>query len=226
VRPYDLLVFDWDGTLVDSISSIVACTQQALDDVGVVAVADSAIRRTIGLGIREMIDELVPDCDDALFDRICAAYRSHWFAGFGMRSELFTGVVELLAELSASGYLLGLATAKSRQGLELDLERTGLSGCFDGSRTVDEAPPKPHPGMIEGLIEELGTTAGRTLMIGDTAHDLETAANAGAAAVGVLGGSHGRDQLERGPHLEILDHVLDLPAWLAARGGDPPAEAT
>lgn len=217
MRPYDLLVFDWDGTLVDSISSIVECTKRALRDVGAPGVADDIIRRTIGLGIREMVDELVPGCDDPFFERICLAYRDYWFSAFGTHHQPFAGTDELLDELGAAGYLLGVATAKSRRGLEADFKRTALGRHFHASRTVDEAPPKPHPAMLEGLIDELGARAERTLMIGDTAHDLEMAANADTAAVGVLGGSHEREELETAAPLEILDGVLDLRAWLGSR---------
>jgi phosphoglycolate phosphatase len=216
VKPYDLLVFDWDGTLVDSIGSIVGCTQQAFTDVGVAAVPAAKIRRTIGLGIREMIDELVPGCDDALFARICDAYRAHWFAVFSLRHAPFAGVGSLLEQLGAEGYLLGIATAKGRRGLQAELERTGLGPHIHSSRTVDEAPAKPHPAMLESLMRELGTEPERTLMIGDTAHDLEMAANAGVPGLGVLGGSHTREQLALAPHLAILGGVVDLPTWLAA----------
>ncbi|MCZ6726537.1 MAG: HAD-IA family hydrolase [Acidobacteria bacterium] len=217
MRPYDLLVFDWDGTLVDSISSIVECTQHALREAGAPAVADDTIRRTIGLGIREMVDELVPGCDDALFEHICLAYRDQWFSAVGTQHQPFAGTDELLAGLGARGYLLGVASAKSRRGLETDFVRTALGRHFHASRTVDEAPPKPHPGMLEGLIDQLGSRVERTLMIGDTAHDLEMAANAGTAAVGILGGSHDREQLEMAAPLVVLDCVLDLSAWLGSR---------
>lgn len=217
-RPYDLLVFDWDGTLVDSIASIVECTQLAIDEVGATPVANDAIRRTIGLGIREMVDELVPGCDDELFERVCLAYRDHWFAGLGSAHHPFTGVGGVLGELAAADYLLSVATAKSRRGLEADLERTGLAGYFQASRTVDEAPGKPHPGMLEGLMDELGARPGRTLMIGDTTHDLEMAVNAGTGGLGVLSGSHTRAQLEQAAPLALLESVRDLPAWLSLRG--------
>ncbi len=215
MKPYDLLVFDWDGTLVDSIGSIVACTQQAIADVGLAPVPAERIRRTIGLGIREMVDELVPGCDDELFASICDAYRLHWFTVFSLRHEPFAGVAPLLERLAADGYLLGIATAKSRRGLQAELERTGLGRHIHSSRTVDESPAKPHPGMLESLMEELGTRPERTLMIGDTAHDLQMAANAGVPALGVLGGSHTREQLQHAPHLTILGGVRHLPAWLA-----------
>lgn len=215
MKSYDLLVFDWDGTLVDSIGSIVGCSQQAFADVGLAPVPAAKIRRTIGLGIREMIDELVPGCDDALFVRICEAYRQHWFTVFSLRHAPFAGVDSLLERLAAEGYLLGIATAKGRRGLQAELDRTGLGAYIHSSRTVDEAPAKPHPAMLESLMEELGTRPERTLMIGDTAHDLEMAANAGVPGLGVLGGSHTREQLNHAPHLAILDGVLKMPAWLA-----------
>lgn len=217
MRPYDLLVFDWDGTLVDSIGAIVGCTQQALADAGAPPAAAVAIRRTIGLGIRDMIEELVPGCDELMFGAICQAYRSRWRGSFGRWHQPFAGVGELLDGLAAAGYLLSIATAKSRRGLAADLERTGLGRHFLASRTVDEAPPKPHPAMLEGLIDELGVCPERTLMVGDTSHDLEMAVNAGTAAVAVLGGSHGREQLAAVRHLATLGSVGELPGWLAGK---------
>ena len=219
MKPYDLLVFDWDGTLVDSIGSIVGCTQVALRQVGAEPVPAATIRRAIGLGIREMVDALVPGCDDDLFERICVAYREHWFGGYGAAHQPFGGAAEVLAELNEAGYLLGVATAKGRRGLDSELERTGLDLHIHASRTVDEAPPKPHPAMLEGLIDELGAMPERTLMIGDTAHDLKMAASAGTAGLGVLSGSHERAELERATPLALLDSVRDLPAWLRRQQG-------
>ena len=217
MRRYDLVVFDWDGTLVDSIASIVDCTQHALGEVGVAPVEDSHVRQTIGLGIREMIDKLIPGCDDELFESVCLAYRERWFSAFAADHQPFEGVDGLLTRLAANDYLLGVATAKSRRGLVADFDRTGLGEHFHATRTVDEAPAKPHPGMLESLMEELGTRPERTLMIGDTAHDLEMAANAGTAGLGVLGGSHDRARLSQAPSAAILESVRQLPEWLAAQ---------
>ncbi len=211
---YDLLVFDWDGTIVDSIATIVGCTILALADCGVEGASRGAIRDTIGLGIREMIEVIVPGCDDRLFDRICAAYRRRWFGGLGSKHQPFVGAREVMTELTAAGYLLAVATAKSRRGLEADLRRTGFSCCFHASRTGDEAPAKPHPGMIDALVEELGVVVQRTLVIGDTTHDLEMAANAGADAVGVLTGSHAKRQLIAAPQRGVLAGIHELPTWL------------
>lgn len=214
MRHFDLLVFDWDGTLVDSIGSIVACTRRALEAAGAEGARVEAIRSTIGLGIREMMEAIVPGCDDALFERICVAYRQLWFSGYGARHRPFDGVDRFLQQLSAAGYLLAVATAKSRRGLEADFDRTGLGRHFVASRTVDEAPPKPHPAMLESLMAELGTTPDRSLMIGDTAHDLEMAAGAGVPGVGVLSGSHDRPRLSAAAPEAIFDSVLELTGWL------------
>lgn len=218
MRPYDLLVFDWDGTLIDSIASIVGCTERALADVGAAPVSPEAIRRTIGLGIREMIEELVPQCDDALFARICGAYREHWRGGMGSAHQPFAGVDSMLGELAQAGYFLAVATAKSRRGLEADFARTGLKPHFIASRTVDEAPAKPRPEMLEGLLVELGVHRTRALMIGDTTHDLQMAANAGTAGLGVLSGSHTAEQLAAARSLTLLPSVRELPAWLLTQG--------
>ncbi len=218
MKRFELLIFDWDGTIVDSIGSIVDCTALALEDCGVEGSDRAVIRGAIGLGIREMMETIVPGCDDDLFERICLAYRERWFGGFGTRHRPFEGVAELLTALRSDGYLLAVATAKSRRGLRADFERTRLGPCFHDSRTVDEAPAKPHPGMVESLVFELGVTPGRTLVIGDTTHDLEMAGNAGVSGVGVLTGSHGREDFEQVRHEAILESVVDLPGWLAQGG--------
>lgn len=214
MRPFDLLVFDWDGTLVDSIGAIIGCTLATLAEVGLDGVAEATIRSSIGLGLRETVERFCPGCDEATFGRVLDAYRRHWWATYGHQMSPFAGVDELLAGLGQAGYLLAVATAKSRRGLAHDFERTGLGRHFHASRTTDDCPAKPQPDMLDSLIEELGVDRQRTLMIGDTCHDLEMAANAGVTAVAVLSGSQTRAQLEpRGP-TAILGGVGELAAWL------------
>jgi len=221
-RPFELLVFDWDGTLMDSIASIVACTRAALADSGVESPAEAAIRDTIGLGLRETIDRLCPGgSGEGVFERIVAAYRNHWFATYRERQVLFDGVSELLAGLAAEGYLLAIATGKSRRGLDDALRANGVAALFHATRTGDEAPSKPHPRMLLDVLGELGVAPGAALMIGDSVHDLDMARAAGVAALAVYSGSHERRELESRSPLACLAGVLELPGWLAARGGEP-----
>lgn len=221
--PFQLLVFDWDGTLMDSIATIVACTQAALRDLGLGDVAAETIRGTVGLGLRETIEVIHPGCDDALFGRIIESYREHWLGTFRDRPLLFAGVEETLARLAGAGYLLGVATGKSRRGLDYALETCNLGGLFHATRTADEACSKPHPQMLLDVLDDLGVAPGDAVMIGDTTYDLEMAQNARTAGIGVLSGSHGRQDLERFAPLACLDDVVALPAWLAARA--PAADA-
>ncbi len=216
-NPYRLLVFDWDGTLLDSIASIVRCTQITLEELGIGPVEESRIRDAIGLGIRETVERFVPGCDDALFRRICEVYRRHWFETYSRRPVLFEGVERTLNELAGRGYFLAVATAKGRRGLLQDLAATGLDGLFQATRTMDEAPSKPNPRMLFDILEELGVETREALMIGDTTHDLEMAANAGMAALAVSTGSHSRAALNGAAALDCLDSVADLVPWLDRR---------
>jgi phosphoglycolate phosphatase len=211
-----LLVFDWDGTLMDSISTIVACTQAAVRDLGLEPPADSVVRGAIGLGLRESMERFYPAFDDALFEAMVERYRFHWLESFRDDPLLFAGVIEAVRHLADQGFLLAVATAKSRRGLERELVRTGLGPLFHATRTVDEAPSKPHPGMLLGLMEELGARASETLMIGDTQWDLQMAQNAGTHGLGVLTGSHSREELEQCSPVVCLPSVREVPAWLAA----------
>lgn len=217
MRPdgFRLLVFDWDGTLMDSIASIVACTQAAIGDVGLAPRPDAEVRAAVGLGLRESMERLCPGFEEGHYQPLVESYRRRWLEEFKETPLLFPGVAEAMRELGAAGYLLGVATAKGRRGLERELERTGLAPLFNATRTVDEAPSKPHPGMLLGLMEELAVRPADTLMIGDTVWDLEMARNASCAGVGVLTGSHARRELE-GLALVCLDSVCQVPGWLAS----------
>jgi phosphoglycolate phosphatase len=211
---FRLLVFDWDGTLMDSIATIVACTQAAVRDIGLEPRPDHVVRSAIGLGLRDSMERFYPGFDEQLYEPLIASYRSHWIDSFRDQPFLFDGAQRTIEVLSQEGYYLGVATAKSRRGLDRELERTGLSPLFHGTRTVDEAPGKPHPGMLLGLMEQLRVVPAETLMIGDTRWDLEMARNAGVHGLGVLSGSHSREELEDCQPLACLASVSEVPNWL------------
>lgn len=216
LRPYRLVVFDWDGTLMDSIGTIVECTMAAIADVPEAPQPQVArVRESIGLGLIETMTRFFPHGDHELFERVAQAYRRRWLAEFKDRSTLLPGARETVERLHAEGYFVAVATAKSRQGLERELDATGLGALLDASRTVTEAPSKPAPEMLLQLFDELGVGAAEALMIGDTAWDLQMAANAGCPGVGVLTGGHSRAQLEAERPLACLDSVAGLPGWLA-----------
>ena len=218
---FRLLVFDWDGTLMDSVATIVACTRAVICELGLPVPPEETIRGTIGLGLRDVIEALCPGADEALFGRIVDCYRRQWFATYRDQPLLFPGVEAMLRELAGAGYLLGVATGKSRRGLDYALETSGLAEVFHATRTADEARSKPHPQMLLDILDDLGVAPGEAVMIGDTTYDLEMARSARTAGLAVLSGSHSREELERLAPLACLPSVTDLPAWL---GGSAPAE--
>ena len=211
---FRLLIFDWDGTLIDSISSIVECTLATVKEIGLGEPSLGGIRDAIGLSLRESIERLAPGCEEEVFEEILSVYRRHWLATYGRRAELVPGARVALEELEAAGYLLAVATAKSRSGLDRDTERLGVTELFRTTRTVSEAPGKPDPKMILDIVAALDARPDETLMIGDTTHDLEMARNAGVAALGVCSGSQPRGRLEMATPLGCLESVAALPEWL------------
>jgi phosphoglycolate phosphatase len=211
---YNLLVFDWDGTLMDSIASIVACTRATLDDLDLPSLPDQRIRDTIGLGLRETMEILCPGGGEEMFGRVLECYRKHWLATWRDLPVLFEGVREMLEALAEDGYLLAVATGKSRRGLDHVLAETGLDQVFHATRTVDEAFSKPHPKMLLDILDELGVAPRSAVMIGDTTYDLEMARSAGTASIGVCTGSHGREELQRFGPLACLEGVVELREWL------------
>jgi len=219
-----LLVFDWDGTLIDSIGHIVAAMQAAIRDAGLPPRSEREIRDIIGLGIREATARLFPGLDGPeLRQALGSAYRRRYYAG-GDDSQLLPGVAGALERLAESGYVLAVATGKSRQGLDRALARTGLGHRFRATRCADEGRSKPHPDMLEHLLGVTGTPAGAALMVGDSEHDLRMARSAGVGAVGVCSGAHGESVLRRCDPLVCLAGVGDLPAWLGRAGLGPAME--
>ncbi len=216
-NPFRLLVFDWDGTLMDSIGTIVACTQATIRELELGELPEQTIRGTIGLGLKETIDILSPGCDEDLYRQILESYRKHWHSTYRDLPLLFGGAGEMLRDLAAEGYLLAVATGKSRRGLDYALEQTGLGPLFHATRTADEAFSKPHPQMLLEILDEMGVGARDAVMIGDTTYDLEMARSARTPSVGVCSGSHGREELERFGPLACLDGVAELAPWLAKR---------
>lgn len=210
---YRLLVFDWDGTLMDSEAQIVRCMQAAMGDMELPVLAPPRIRDIIGLGLKEAIDRLFPGQDDAFHARMVERYRHHWL-GSERGSELFEGAERTLVELRERGYLLGVATGKGRQGLDKVLVETGLGALFDATRCSDETRSKPDPLMLQEIMTVLGVTPDRTLMIGDTEYDLVMARNAGVDAMAVGYGVHTPERLlEHGP-LDCLERIDQLLPWL------------
>jgi len=211
---FRLLVFDWDGTLMDSEERIVACMRAALADAGCAQQPDAAIRNIIGLGLGEAIAALLPWEPEQVRVRVGQRYRERFLSGEREPSPLFHGARETLDQLAEAGYLLAVATGKSRRGLERALNTTGLERLFHASRCADEAFSKPHPEMLEQIMAAVGVRPAETLMIGDTEYDMQMAANAGVRGLGVSYGVHAPERLLRHRALHCVDSLPEIPAWL------------
>ncbi|HZS80408.1 MAG TPA: HAD-IA family hydrolase [Herbaspirillum sp.] len=212
-KRFDLIVFDWDGTLMDSTSTIVECIQAAARDLGLPVPDRSAASHVIGLGLQDAIQAAIPDVDPKYYSRIIERYRHHYF-GQDRALKLFDGVREMLDDLGRQTYFLAVATGKSRIGLDRALDVTGLVSAFDATRCADETFSKPHPAMLQELTRALGQDMERTLMIGDTTHDLQMAMNAGAAGVAVEFGAHPAQQLQALHPLYSAGSIQALHRWL------------
>ena len=212
-RQFDLIAFDWDGTLFDSTRIIVRCIQSAVVDVGGAMPSDKAASYVIGMGLMEALAHAAPDVPQQKYAELGARYRHHYMAQQNALC-LFDGVLALLGELKARHHTLVVATGKSRRGLDEALHSVQLKGMFGGSRTADETAGKPHPRMLQELMREFGADPGRTLMIGDTTHDLQMALNAGCASVGVSYGAHEPGDFDALEPLFVAHSVRDLHAWL------------
>jgi phosphoglycolate phosphatase len=211
-----LVVFDWDGTLMDSEAQILSCLHGSIAELGVAPMSDETVRNVIGLGLREAIDMLVPGRDDGFRMDFVQAYRRRWYSHAG--SSLFSGAREVLELLKEQKFLLAIATGKARHGLTRVLEQTGLTGYFDATRCADETLSKPHPQMLLELMQETGVQAQQTLMVGDTEYDMEMATRAGAGKVAVRSGVHSAERLQRHDPLACLEQVADMPEWMGQAG--------
>jgi phosphoglycolate phosphatase len=211
---YPLIVFDWDGTLIDSASAIVECIQQASRDMQLDVPDRETASHVIGLGLNDALRVAVPGLARAQYMEFVAHYRRH-FLGREEAMTLFPGVSELILALRRRGHQLAVATGKSRQGLERALEASGLKAHFDATRCADETLPKPHPAMLLELLEELALEPSQALMIGDTSHDLEMAKSAQVDAIAVTYGAHPEARLRDLRPLAVAASVEELSSWLA-----------
>lgn len=211
---YELIVFDWDGTLMDSAGMIAHCVQAAARDLGLTPPSDERARHIIGLGLVDALRHALPDLPEAHYEDLVERYRHHYLSR-DHELVLFAGADTVVRGLAASGRWLGVATGKSRRGLDRALAHSGIGDCFHATRCADECHSKPHPQMLEELMDELAVAPGATLMIGDTTHDLLMAQNAGVDAVAVSYGAHPRAALSGAGPLYCAESVADLAAWLA-----------
>jgi phosphoglycolate phosphatase len=215
MKRIELVVFDWDGTLMDSAARIVEAVQAATDAAGLPSRSGAEIREIIGLGMGEAIAALYPDEPATNHTRLAATYRDAFVRAVADRpAHLFPGVETVLGTLEVEHRMLAVATGKSRSGLQRDLERTGIGGRFVASRTVDESPSKPDPHMLHEIMALCGVGPDATLVVGDTLFDLEMAARAGVPALGVAWGAHAAERLWEAEPLAVLERIEQLPERL------------
>jgi phosphoglycolate phosphatase len=212
-KQFDLIVFDWDGTLMDSTSTIVRCIQSAARDLGLPVPHDSQAAYVIGLTLPDAMRAVLPDVDPHYHPKMVERYRYHYLTS-DHKMELFPGVQEMLADLVQAKYFVAVATGKNRAGLDRALDEFNLRSTFDATRCGDETFSKPHPAMLQEITRDLGQELNRTVMIGDTSHDLLMASNAGAAGIAVEFGAHDPVSLRQYNPIFSAKSIPELHEWL------------
>ena len=213
---YRLIVFDWDGTIIDSAATIAECIRESARDMGLPVPTTEQASHVIGLGLHDSLRMAVPELQTEQYPQFVANYRRHFLAREDSMA-LFHGMKDVLAELSKSR-TLAIATGKSRRGLDRALAATGVGAFFSASRCADETNPKPHPAMLLELMGELDVAKKQALMIGDTSHDLEMARAAEIDSVAVTYGAHPVDGLRACGPTGCVSSVNELRAWLTQNG--------
>ena len=216
-RQFDLIVFDWDGTLFDSTALITRCIQASCADLGLTVPTDAQASYVIGMGLAEALAHAAPELPRERYRELAERYRHHYLA---RQHEIvfFDGTLAMLVDLKARQHWLGVATGKSRRGLDDVLDTSALRGLFDATRTADETASKPDPRMLNELMAQFQVEPSRTLMVGDTTHDLQLAANAGAASVAVSYGAHDHRAFAEFDTRHVAHSMADLHDWLLRHG--------
>jgi phosphoglycolate phosphatase len=211
MRRFELLVFDWDGTLSDSTGAIVACLQQACADLDLPVPDEDKARHVIGLGLEDALAFIAPGLARADYGKLAERYRLRFIT---QTTGLYPGTEALLGQLIARGHRLAIATGKSSRGLQRSLSELGIARYFSAWRCADQCAPKPAPDMLTELMDEFGVNAGNMLMIGDTTHDLQMAASADVVAVAICHGAHRRETLEAMRPMACVANTGELSRWL------------
>lgn len=217
---FNTLIFDWDGTLVDSIQKIVDAMQVAADDVGLAVPSTEAVRGIIGLGLPEAIASLYPELDDpSLAAALKRSYGDCYIRLEQTPSPMFDGVMDTLEACRRQGFSLAVATGKSRRGLQRILDQHDLTDYFDATRCADETASKPHPMMLHEILAQLGVTPEQALMIGDSDFDMLMARNAGMSGVAVSYGAQSRERLLGCDPVHCIDEFTEFHGWVMPRYG-------
>jgi len=212
-KPYELIIFDWDGTLMDSERKIVNCFRKAISDTGIDYPGDAAVRNIIGLGLKEALDVLLPDSTDSIRTQVVNRYREHFLHLDETDMPLFKGVEEGLMRLQNGNYLLAIATGKARIGLDRVLQHTQLGQFFIASRCADETASKPHPHMVLDILTATGIPAERAIVVGDTTYDIEMARRANTVALAVCYGVHQREELIAEGPIDCVENFSAVLDW-------------
>lgn len=211
---YQLIVFDWDGTLMDSERKIINCFCASARDVGIPEPEDHQVRNIIGLGLKQAMEAVFSDATPEQHDALVEGYRHHFLEADQTEMPLFDGVENGLKQLAEQGRMLGVATGKARRGLKRVLESTGLGPLFVATRCADETFSKPHPQMLLEILDETGVEPHQALMVGDTTYDLEMARNAGMDSLAVCYGAHDGYRLQQEKPLACLKDFHAVYQWL------------
>lgn len=213
-KSYELIVFDWDGTLHDSHGHIVATLIRTAEEFGLPQPDPEVIRQHIGLGFMEALAGVFPDLDPVIVQKMYQRFRECFYASEFDSTTLYLGTEEVLQQLKSAGYLLAIATGKSRFGLDRVLEHLQIQSMFMATRTADETHSKPHPQMLQEIMEVLGVEPEQTLMIGDTDYDIHLAANAKTDSLGVSYGGHSGEHLLASGAQHCINDIKELIPWL------------
>lgn len=200
---FELIVFDWDGTLVDSVDWIVHCLRKAADDQGCVVPPVNEVKNIIGLSIHKSLDKLFPELGDVARQQLISGYSEAFFSRQITENDLFAGVADMLRQFKRAGYQLAVATGKSRKGLDKAIQGTGLEDFFDITKCADETASKPSPDMLDVIIEQMNVSKEKVVMVGDSTHDMQMAINAGVSSIAVLCGANSHEQLQ--PYRPLLN---------------------
>jgi len=207
---FDLIVFDWDGTLVDSVDWIVHCLKKAAGDQGCVIPKEQDVKDIIGLSLYKALDKLFPDLDETAQQRMVASYSEAFFSKKITKEDLFVGVNDMLLTFKQAGYQLAVATGKSRHGLDKAMLGTGLENFFNITKCADETASKPSPDMLDAIVREMNVSKERVVMVGDSTHDMQMAINAGIPSIAVLCGANSQEQLQQYNPLLNLQQTTEL----------------
>jgi len=213
-KRFELLIFDWDGTLMDSVDHIAASLAAAAVDINLEDLGQQRYKGIIGLGLAEAMAALYPDAGSEVQEALCERYRHHFLDASKGQSNLFEGTHDMLTSLKSSGSKMAVATGKARRGLNRVFDETGYHSMFHASRCADESGSKPHPNMLHEIMSELNISPDKTLMIGDSRYDMQMANNAGIDCLAVSYGVHGCQELEQHAPLTCCENITQLSDWL------------